>query len=116
MTGSILLRTERDCSRVRSGRQEERLSEVAGAGAAPERHIDGMGIITFREKNYLTAESDLQRAILYAPDCSTVHRYYALALTCTGRQEKSRRELELAASLEQKEIFDSHSNPLTVVQ
>lgn len=78
--------------------------------------LTGMGILAFRAKDYPTAEKYLQSAILYAPDYSTAHRYYALVLARTGRQEESKRESDLATSLNQKEILDSRGNFLTVVQ
>lgn len=78
--------------------------------------LTGMGIVAFRAKDYPTAEKYLQSAILYAPDYSTAHRYYALVLARTGRQAESKRESDLANSLNQKEILNSRGNFLTVVQ
>lgn len=78
--------------------------------------LTGLGILAFRAKDYPAAEKYLQSAILYAPDYSTAHRYYALVLARMGRQEESKRESDLANSLNEKEARESKGNFLTVIQ
>lgn len=78
--------------------------------------LTGLGILALRKKDYATAERYLRSAIYYAPDYSTAHRYYALVLARMGRQGESRRESDLANSLSQKEVRQSHGNFLTVIQ
>lgn len=78
--------------------------------------LTGLGILAFRAKDYPAAEKYLQSAVLYAPDYTTAHRYYALVLARTGRLEESKREADLANSLNEKEARESSGNYLTVIQ
>jgi tetratricopeptide (TPR) repeat protein len=108
--GEVALEQDQDSE---AKRDYEKVLELA------PRHggaLTGMGILAFRAKDYPTAEKYLQSAILNAPDYSTAHRYYALVLARTGRLVESKRESDIANSLNQKEILNSRGNFLTVLQ
>jgi tetratricopeptide (TPR) repeat protein len=78
--------------------------------------LTGMGIVAFREKDYATAEKYLTDAVEYAPDYATAHHYYALVLARLGRQVESKREADLAETLNKKEVKERRGNLMTVVE
>jgi tetratricopeptide (TPR) repeat protein len=78
--------------------------------------LTGMGILAFREKDYPTAEKYLQSAVFYASDYPRAHHYYALVLARLGRQAESKKESDLATSLNEQQTKTSRGNFLTVIQ
>jgi tetratricopeptide (TPR) repeat protein len=77
--------------------------------------LTGMGILRFRAKDYVAAETYLQSAVFYASDYPRAHHYYALVLARLGRQAESRRESDLAASLNEQQTRNSRGNFLTIL-
>jgi tetratricopeptide (TPR) repeat protein len=65
--------------------------------------LTGMGILTFRAKDYTQAEQYLARAEKAAPDYQPAHYYRGLALARLGQKEESQRELQLATELDRKQ-------------
>jgi tetratricopeptide (TPR) repeat protein len=65
--------------------------------------LTGMGVLAFRAKNYTAAETYLKRAVTYAPDYVTAHRYYAMTLARLGQKEQSERESALAQQLTEEQ-------------
>jgi len=65
--------------------------------------LTGMGVLAYRAKNYTAAESWLKRAVIYAPDYVTAHRYYAMTLARLGQHEQSEREMALADQLTEEQ-------------
>ena len=78
--------------------------------------LTGLGIIAFRAKDYSAAAKYLESAVNYAPDYVTAHHYYALVLARLGRDTESRREADLAASLNAQNAKARHGNRLTVLE
>jgi tetratricopeptide (TPR) repeat protein len=67
-----------------------------------------MGMLSYRAKDYATAEKYLKQATLYAPDYAAAHQYYAILLAKLGRQEESDRELARARTLREQQLTLSH--------
>jgi len=67
--------------------------------------LTGMGVLSYRAKDYAKAEDYLARAIASAPDYQPAHYYYSLALAHTGKKQAAERELKIAASLQQKQAM-----------
>ena len=78
--------------------------------------LTGMGILAFRAKDYAAAENYLKSAISFASDYPRAHQYCALVLGRLGRQAESKRESDLAASLNEEQARTSRGNFLTVLQ
>lgn len=74
--------------------------------------LTGMGILAYREKNYSQAADYLRRAVQYAPDYVTAHRYYAMTLEHLGDKAESERESALAKSLTEQQNKLSHGYAL----
>lgn len=101
-----------------NGSVEEAKSDYERVLALAPHHggaLTGMGILALRAKDYATAEKYLHSAVQYAPDYSTAHYYYALVLARMGRMDESRREADLATSLNEQETKASRGNFLTVI-
>lgn len=77
--------------------------------------LTGMGILRFRAKDYAAAETYLESAVFYASDYPRAHHYYALVLARLGRQSESKREFDLAASLNEQQARTSRGNFLTIL-
>jgi len=71
--------------------------------------LAGMGILSFRRRDYASAESYLAKAVANAPDYQPAHYYYGLTLAHLGKKEQSERELKIAISLQ-----PSHAMPTPV--
>jgi tetratricopeptide (TPR) repeat protein len=65
--------------------------------------LTGMGVLAYRAKVYTAAESYLKKAVLYAPDYVTAHRYYAMTLARLDQHEQSEREMALAEKLTEEQ-------------
>lgn len=65
--------------------------------------LTGMGMIAYRQKDYAVAEKWLKSAVENAPEYSSAHLYFSMALARLGRREESEKELALAKSLAEKE-------------
>jgi len=61
------------------------------------------GIVYFKQKQYEKALTTLQKAIDAAPDYSQSHYYMGLTLARLGRQEESKRELDKASKLAERD-------------
>jgi tetratricopeptide (TPR) repeat protein len=77
--------------------------------------LTGMGILAYRAKDYAAAEGYLKSAIFYASDYSEAHHYYALVLARLGRRDESKREADIATSLNELQTRTSRGNFLTVL-
>jgi tetratricopeptide (TPR) repeat protein len=78
--------------------------------------LTGLGIVAYRAKDYASADKYLQSAVTYAADYATAHHYYALVLIRLGREVESKREADLAESLNRKEARERGGNQLTVLE
>jgi Flp pilus assembly protein TadD len=67
----------------------------------------GIGIIYFKQKQYVKAISALEQATKAAPDYQPGHYYLGLSLARLGRQDESKRELEIATAMVKKESKES---------
>ena len=65
--------------------------------------LAGLGIIAYRKKDYVTAESWLKRAAASAPDYRVARYYYGMTLTRLGKQGLAAPELEAAIRLSRQE-------------
>lgn len=65
--------------------------------------LTGMGVIAFRDKNYVQAEQYLARAEKTAPNYQPSHYYRGLALARLGLKEESQRELQIATELDRSQ-------------
>jgi len=77
--------------------------------------LTGMGVLAYRAKDYVAAEGYLKSAVLYASDFSEAHHYYALVLARLGRPVESKREADIATSLNEQQTRTSRGNFLTVI-
>jgi tetratricopeptide (TPR) repeat protein len=77
--------------------------------------LTGMGILAFRSKNYVAADGYLKSAVFYASEYPEAHHYYALVLARLGRTDESKRESDLATSLNEQQNRQSRGNFLTVL-
>jgi tetratricopeptide (TPR) repeat protein len=77
--------------------------------------LTGMGVLALRAKDYAVAEKYLKDAVFYASDYAEAHHYYGLVLSRLGRQAESKREADLAASLNEQQNKASRGNILTVI-
>lgn len=78
--------------------------------------LTGMGILSFRARNYPAAEQYLKSAILNAPDYPTAHHYYALVLARLGRIDEAKSEAAVAAELDEEQTKTSRGNFLKEIQ
>jgi tetratricopeptide (TPR) repeat protein len=67
----------------------------------------GIGIIYFKQKQYDKAIFALEKAVTAAPDYQPGHYYLGLSLARLGRQDESKRELEIATAMAEKESKQS---------
>jgi len=77
--------------------------------------LTGMGILSFRAKNYPAAEQYLKSAILNAPDYPAAHHYYALVLVRLGRTDEAKDEAAMATKLDEEQTKASRGNFLTEI-
>jgi tetratricopeptide (TPR) repeat protein len=77
--------------------------------------LTGMGILSFRVKDYPAAEQYLKSAILNAPDYPSAHHYYALVLARLGRTDEAKDEAAVAARLDEEQTKASRGNFLTEI-
>jgi tetratricopeptide (TPR) repeat protein len=78
--------------------------------------LTGLGVLALRAKDYPTAETYLKSAVFYAADYPKAHHFYAVVLSRLGRQDESKRESDLATSLDAEQTKTSRGNFLTVIQ
>lgn len=65
--------------------------------------LAGMGMVTYREKDYAEAEIWLKKAVMNAPEYSAAHLYYSMVLERLGRKAEAEKEVAIAKSLAEKE-------------
>ena len=65
--------------------------------------LTGLGILSYRTKDYPGAERWLARAVTVSPDYQPAHYYLGLTLRRLGRQQDADRELHLATELASKQ-------------
>ncbi|MGA7915424.1 MAG: tetratricopeptide repeat protein [Candidatus Acidiferrales bacterium] len=82
--------------------------------------LSGLGRVEFQRKDYAKAVELLQRSIAIDPSVRQAHYYLGLAYARLGRSEDSKKELQVATSLEHEEVekhrtmlklLDSSQNP-----
>lgn len=89
----------------RDGEAEHLFLKVLARDPSHGGALTGMGVLSYRAKDYAKAEGYLARAIASAPNYQPAHYYYSLALAHTGKKQAAERELKIAASLQQKQAM-----------
>lgn len=107
--GEMALEQEQD--KDATSEFEKVLSFAPNHGGA----LTGMGILSFRSKDYPAAEQYLKNAILNAPDYPAAHHYYALVLVRLGRTDEAKNEAALATKLDEEQTKTSRGNFLTEI-
>jgi tetratricopeptide (TPR) repeat protein len=78
--------------------------------------LTGLGILAYRAKDYAAAEEYLESAVTFAPDYVAAHHYYSLVLARLGHEAESKREADLATTLNAQDSKARHGNQLTVLE
>lgn len=94
----------------------QRYTQVLGIAPHHGGALTGQGVVAYRRKDFKSAEQYLKSAVEYAPDYATAHHYYALVLLRLGRADDSKREADLAETLNRKDVKERHGNVMTVMQ
>jgi tetratricopeptide (TPR) repeat protein len=81
---------------VAFGKTLERNPKHAGA-------LTDEGVVCFKQKQYEKALTALQKAIDAAPEYQQSHYYRGLTLARLGRMEESKRELETASKMAERD-------------
>jgi len=71
--------------------------------------LTGLGILSYRRKNFAAARTELAEAVAGSPDYQPAHYYLGLTLARLGQTEASTRELKLATDLAHSQ--DPHAAP-----
>lgn len=76
--------------------------------------LSGMGRVEFQRKDYAKAADLLRQSIAIDPSTRQAHYYLGLTYARLGRDADSRKELEVAASIEHAEV-ERHQNVLKLM-